>query len=123
DAGNAFSYSAHGTTYVNFLDEWAVLSQDKDAFAKNRDFMKQLIGAKPSAPVAVVLAVKNLVQAYGTELDAAVARFEHMPAQANVNPQQMVSMMKGLVGAAKEVESLAIAASSPDNGLLLSYEA
>ncbi len=122
DAGNAFSYSAGHTTYVNFLDEWVVLSQDKDIFAKNRDFVKQLLGAKTAAPASVLVSVQNLVKAYGAELDAGLAQIGKMPPQPGMNPQQLADMMKAVAALAHDLDTLVISGAA-DNGLILTFDA
>jgi hypothetical protein len=122
DAGNAFSYSGGHTTYVNFLDEWVVLSEDKDIFAKNRDFLKQLLGAKVGTQVAMVVSVKNLVGSFGAEIDAGLAQVGKMPQQPGVNPQQMADMMKGLAALMHDLETVVVTAGT-DGGLTLTFDA
>jgi hypothetical protein len=124
DAGNAYSYTAGSkTAYLNFVADWAVISRDKDVFAKNGDFVKQLLGAKTTAPVAAVVSVKNLVDKFGPEIEQGLAKIGQMPAQPGVNPEQLAAMMQGMASMARDADTVVVSASAPDKGFVMTIDA
>ncbi len=125
DAGNAFSYAISKTTYVNFVDDFAVLTNDKDLFPKNRDFIKQLLGAKVDGQAAMAVSMKNITDAFGKEIDAAVEQSKHLPQREGTpgaNPEQLAAIMDGTVAFFRSMDTVAISATMPEGGAILTID-
>jgi hypothetical protein len=75
DQGNAISFTSAGAraTYLNFLDDYAVFTNDAAIFGKNKAFLVKLAGAKLGNDVMVVVSAKNAAKIYKTEIAAAAA--------------------------------------------------
>jgi hypothetical protein len=123
DGGNAYSYSNRGkTNYVSFIDEFAIVTGHKDVFAKNRDFIRQLLGSKASGQAALLVAMKNVTATFGKEMDGLVEQAAAAPRGGIGNPEQMKAALQGMMGIARELDTLVITATVPDNGLVLTLD-
>jgi len=139
DQGNAFSWKGQNEelTFLNFVDDFAVLSPNKDVFPSHKDFIAQLIKSKLPSPVALVGSVKNAVGLYGTELEAGIAALkiqmkQGAEAQAKAggkagpmtSPAQLAgvaAMMDWFSVTAKELDKVVMMGSLPADGASLSF--
>ena len=139
DQGNAYSWKGQGEdlAFLNFVDDFAVISPNKDLFASHKDFIAQLIKAKLPSPVALMGSVKNAVQLYGPELTAGIQAVKAQmqkgaemqakggaPGGSPVSPAQLagvMAMMDWFDATAKELDSIVMMGSLPADGASLSF--
>ena len=126
DGGNAISYPVNGeTVYLNFVDDFAVFSQDKDVFAKQKAFFVKLAGAKvPNEGVAVVSA-SNATKMYAKELADAVAEAEKALDDQPSMPmggEGMKKMAQWFSTTAKEIDRVVIRLDGLEDGGKLAFD-
>jgi hypothetical protein len=138
DQGNAYSWKGQSDelAFLNFVDDYAVISPNKDVFPSHKDFIAQLVKAKLPSPVALVGSVKNAVALYGTELEAGVQAVKVQMQQGAelaaksgkpgpaTNPAQLagvMAMMDWFNVTAKELDKVVMTGSLPADGASLSF--
>ena len=128
DVGNAFSYPAGGRTiYVNFIDDFVVMTHASGMFAKQRPFIKTLLGSKVSGQAAVIVPVKNINTLYKTEMAAAqqqmVAVSQKLGKQPGLTPEQLRDTMKSAFEVFGDLDTvLATTRDTSDGGLVLAFD-
>lgn len=126
DAGNAISYPVDGeTVYLNFIDDFAVFSQNQEIFAKQKAFLVKLAGAKvPNEGVAVVSA-SNATKMYAKELAEAVTEAEQALANQPGMPMGgdgMKKMAQWFATTAKELDRVVVRVDGVEDGGKLTFD-
>jgi len=125
DAGNAYSFqsptqSTTGfSTYVNFVDDVAVMSPNKDLFSKYKVFLLKLAGATVASGASVVIAAKHAAKLYQSEIDEAVAEAKAEGAESPGAPAvfaEMGKMAQWAAGVAKDIDKVIIRIDALDDG-------
>ena len=108
--GNAFSYENAGKTfYLNFIDDYAVFSQDPKAFGKQKAFFVKLIGATVSAEGTAVVSVENASRIYATELDQSLEKMKsEIASQSQPGAAGLGEMANWVGSTAKEMKRCVI---------------
>ena len=126
DAGNAISYPVNGeTVYLNFVDELAVFSLDKELFAKHKPFLVELAGSKVASEGVAVVSASNATKMYDKELDDAVAEAERALGQQQGTPMGgdgMKKMAQWFASTAKELDRLVVRVDGLDDGGKLAFD-
>ncbi len=119
--GNAHAFTGSKLTYLNFLDDYAVLTSDKGLFASHKAFLVKLAGAKLGHEATVVLSAKNAATLYKAELDRAVADMEKEVQAAPGMPggAGMGKMMQWVAGVAHDLDQLAVHLDTLEDGAAL----
>lgn len=83
DGGNAFSYTTPSmkAVFVNYVDDWAVFTGQKDVFTANKAFAVKLIGATVKSDAGIVVDVGHMTKLYGAEMTQAIADAKKMTAK------------------------------------------
>jgi len=126
DAGNAISYPVDGkTVYLNFVDQFAVFTQDAALFAKHKPFLVKLAGAKVSNEGVAVISATNATKMYDKELTDAVAEAESALEKQPGMPMGgdgMKKMARWMASTTKELDRLVIRLDGLADGGKLSFD-
>lgn len=119
--GNAHAFTGTKLTYLNFLDDYAVLTSDKGVFASHKPFLVKLAGAKLSHEATMVLSAKNAAALYKTELGRAMEDMEkEMAAPAMpMGGAGMGKMVQWMAGVAHDLEVVSIHLDTLEDGAAL----
>ena len=126
--GNAFSYPAGGrTVYVNFIDDFVVMTHAAGLFKAQRPFVKTLLGSKVTGQAAVILPVGNITTLYKTEMAAAQKQMgalsKQLGKQPGLSPEQFSSTMKTAFEVIGDLDSVLVTTrDTSDGGLLLAFD-
>lgn len=135
DEGNAYSWTTQSgkTAYLNFIDEFAVLSPSKDIYPSNKAFIGKVLSAKLPAPVAVVGSMVNIMKLYGTDLDQGITQAKEemkrsgaaAPGGAGAQAAQLESvsaMFDWFAVTAKELDKVLLTGRMPADGAVMSFK-
>ncbi|MBW2524119.1 MAG: hypothetical protein JRI23_08085 [Deltaproteobacteria bacterium] len=135
DEGNAYSWTTQSgkTAYLNFIDDFAVVSPSKDIFPSNKAFIEKVLGAKLPAPVAIVGSMVNVMKLYGTDLDQGINQAKEQmkqgaaaaPGGAGAQAAQMQSvgaMFDWFADTMKELDKVVLTGRIPEDGALVSLK-
>jgi hypothetical protein len=127
DGGNAISYATQGKTiYLNFLDDFAVFTQDKETFAKHKAFLAKLAGAKVTGEGSAVVSVANASKIYESELADAVKKAEQAMQQQSAGMPMggdgMKKMAQWVASTAKEMDKVVARVDGVDDGGTITFD-
>ena len=111
--------------YLNFVDELAVFSLDKELFAKHKPFLVELAGSKVASEGVAVVSASNATKMYDKELDDAVAEAERALGQQQGTPMGgdgMKKMAQWFASTAKELDRLVVRVDGLDDGGKLAFD-
>jgi len=126
DQGNAYSYVVRGqTTFVNFIDDFAVFTREAKVFATHKAFLVKLAGATPDADGTAVIAVSNTAKVYDKELKDIVKEAEKALQQSPSMPMagdQVTKMAQWFANTIGEMDRVVVRLDGLADGGKLTFD-
>lgn len=95
EAGNAFTYDTPGmkTVFVNYVDDWAVFTGQKEVFGAHKPFLVKLIGSTVQGDASAVIDVAHVTKLFGSEMTSGLAELKKTAAAQNPSGSSMAGGM------------------------------
>ena len=122
---HAFQSAGGRTTYLNFLDDFAVFTNEPEMFTKYRAFLVKVCGAKVESGATGVIVAKHAAKIYKAELDEAIANAKRdLEAGTTMGPSLhgLGNIIEWVSKVAVDLDTITLHANSIEDGGKISVE-